>query len=320
MDEVKVIKKRGRKPKDKPDVSTKVIEDYVNANMILHVPLYDSAAENFGSGTPNSVMEADHGDLSNEALVPFDKNMMYMIEFNKEPNAVATAKAATAACENFPNFSSTNRKLYDTNNFFGEGGHVAEAAKSDCVCFWDTEHFHTIPIGLPYKIVRNTDFCESHETKQFKYKYMVYGYFCSFSCAASYNFSLKDSQMSQRFVLLNNLYEDVFNNCNTINLSPPREMLRKFGGTLTIQEFRSRCTQAIQYQNIIPPLMSLRCQIEEFYGNLQKKGENSVITLDDERVTRAQNNIEKLRLKRSTSVHNSKNNIESRMGIKIVNN
>jgi hypothetical protein len=314
MEDVKIIKKRGRKPKDKPDVSTKVIEDFVNANMILHVPLYDSASENIASEANVEMIESEVG---RDSLAPFDKNMMYMIEFSKDSHSNPAARVATAA-DNFPNFSTTNRKLYDTNNFFQDSGSLSESVKSDCVCFWDTEPFSSIAIGLPYKIVRNNDFCEGNEGKQFKYKYLVYGYFCSFPCAASYNFSLKDSQMSQRFVLLNNLYEDVFSSTAAINLAPPREMHKKFGGSLSTADFRSRSGQSIQYQNIIPPLMSLRCQIEEFYGNLQKKAENSVITLDDERVTRAQNNIEKLRLKRSTSVHNSKNNIESRMGIKIV--
>jgi hypothetical protein len=313
MNEVKVIKKRGRKPKDKTDVSTKVIEDYVNANMILHIPLYDSINENTQSEV-NSEMLSDA--IQDDSLAPFDKNMMYMIEFNKEYNT------ETNKYMNYNmSFCSTTRKLYDTNNFFIENGNVQENVKSECVCFWDTEHFNTIPIGLPYKIVKNNDEnMDMMDCKNFKYKYLVYGYFCGFSCAAAYNFSLKDSQMNQRFVLLNNLYEDVFNNQNTINIAPPREMLKKFGGSLSISEFRSRTTQSIQYQNIIPPLMSLRCQIEEFYGNLYKKNETTVITLDDERVNRAQNNIEKLRLKRNSGIHNSKNNIENRMGIRILNN
>lgn len=321
-EEIKVIKKRGRKPKDKPDVSTKVIEDYVNQNMILHIPLYDSVAENNIHEKDNEMVDSD---INNDSLIPFDKNMMYMIEFNKD-NISESSKPNyhNFTSSNSSNFTSTTRKLYDTNQFFSENGTLSENVKSDCVCFWDTDYFNTIPIGLPYKIIKNNDFCDERcDQKQFRYKYLVYGYFCSFSCAASFNFSLKDSQMNHRFILLNNLYEDVFNNQNnphaTINLAPPREMLKKFGGSLTIQEFRNKSNQSIQYQNIIPPLMSLRCQIEEFYGNLFKKNETSVITLDDERVNRAQTNIEKLRLKRNTSIHNSKNNIENRMGIKIIN-
>lgn len=317
MEEVKVIKKRGRKPKDKPDVSTKVIEDYVNANMILHVPLHDSindmSTQEMNSEMMNTENNADY-------LAPFDKNMMYMIEFNKDNTTNEINKFANSNLS----FSSTTRKLYDTNHFFMDNGAVPENVKSECVCFWDTEYFHSIPIGLPYKIIKNTnEMCDSmcnFDNKQFKYKYMVYGYFCSFPCAAAYNYSLKDSQVNQRFTLLNNLYEDVFNIQNTINLAPPREMLKKFGGTLNITEYRNKCNQNVQYQNIIPPLMSLRCQIEEFYGNMYKKTENTVITLDDERVNRAQSNLEKLRLKRNSSVHNSKNNIENRMGIKIINN
>lgn len=320
MDEVKIVKKRGRKPKDKPDVSTKVIEDYVNTNMVLHVPLYDSISDNEAIQKEiDNALESDcHGDMNQQNLIPFDKNMMYMIEFNKDMDIPMSSMNSNANKYINSNVINHTRKLYDTNLFFNDNGLPIENCKSNCVCFWDTEPFHSVPIGLPYKIIKNSDMhqCE----KQFKYKYLVYGYFCSFNCAAAYNFSLKDSQVLQRFSLLNNLYEDVYNNSNTIQLAPPREMHKKFGGPFTTLEFRMKSNQSVQYQNIVPPLMSMRCQIEEFYGNMYKKPEQSIITLDDDRIIKAQSNIEKLKLKRSSSIHNNKNNIEKRMGIKILNN
>lgn len=293
---VKIVKKRGRKPKDKQEVSTKVIEEYVNTNMVLHIPLYDS-------------IQAEQ-EIVDDSLIPFDKNMMYMIEFNKD-NINETSVPLNNPMQNY---QSNTRKLYEINNMFDDS-----LKENDYCCFWCTEKFSSMAIGLPYKLLKNTN---KNSEFQYKYKYMVYGYFCSFGCCASYNFSLKDSMMNERFTLLNNLHEDIFGNINPIVLAPPREMLKKFGGYLTIDEFRNRSNSQIQYQLLIPPLMSMRCQIEEFYGNLYKKNDvstSSVIHLDDERINRAQTNIEKLKLKRSTSIHNSKNNIENRMGIKIIN-
>lgn len=306
MEDVKVVKKRGRKPKDKQTVSTQSIEEFVNTNMVLHIPLYDSTDKKIDN---HSVCFQDE-NAPDEYLMPFDKNIMYMIEFNKE-----STEMNNYVNSNF-SYTNTYRKVHDTNNFFDDNGCCSHQTKSDCVCFWCTEYFDTIPIGLPYKIVKNTD---SNSESKFKYKYMVYGYFCGFGCMASYNFSLGDSQMNFRFNLINNLYEDVYNTIEPIVLAPPREMLKKFGGPYTIEQFRQMSRTNVQYQVIIPPIMSMKCQIEEFYGNINKKADTSVIQLDNERVNRAQNNIDKLRLKRNSSIHNSKNNIENRMGIKIIN-
>lgn len=305
-DDVKVVKKRGRKPKDKPETSTKGIEEYVNANMVLHIPLNDAIFD-----------DGDAADGGDACLVPFDKNMRYAIEFSKDSateryatsvGAGTGAGVGTATGVSGVGVHNT-RRSYDTNQFFMHGS--TPEPFQHC-CFWCTESFSSSAIGLPYNVVRNDD----PNSQTFKYKYLVYGYFCGFGCAAAYNYAQKDSRVNDRFTLLSNMREDVYGTVAPIVFAPPREMLRKFGGPLTIDEFRQRCQTQVQYQVIVPPLMSMRCQIEEFYGSLYKKADTPAIHLDDERVMRAQNNIEKLKLRRTTPAH-TKNNIESSMGIRI---
>ena len=92
-------------------------------------------------------------------------------------------------------------------------------------CLWCCHKFDNIPISLP----------ESYTDNIFK----VSGFFCSFNCAASYNFSLNDTKIWNRYSLLNLLYKKI-NNCTFVKipLAPSREVLKHFGGYMDIEEYR----------------------------------------------------------------------------------
>jgi hypothetical protein len=295
MGDVQIIKKRGRKPKEKNDTPTQHIEDYVNTNMILHIPSYDTMDESIKNDDTNSTNQ----------LEPFDKNMIYVMELNDQKND------NIISMKNQHHHMNT-RKIHEINNFFNtEHTHNTNQAR---VCFWCTEPFQSIPIGLPFRVIHD----RSSDSSDIKF--CVYGYFCSFGCAGSYNFSLGDSQMNERFVMLNRLHDMIYNQSpvyKPLCLAPPRETLIKFGGFLTIEEFRKKSQNDVQYNIIIPPLMSLRCQIEEFYGQMNRKETNNSVYLDEERVNKAQYNMDKLKLKRSSALYNNNNNIENHMGIVI---
>ena len=63
----------------------------------------------------------------------------------------------------------------------------------------------------------------------------MFGNFCSCECAAAYNFdNLKTYEAFERYSMLNYLYSEK----SKIKLAAPRLALKKFGGQLSIEEFR----------------------------------------------------------------------------------
>lgn len=125
-------------------------------------------------------------------------------------------------------------------------------SKTDICCWWCCHNFNTIPISLPYKY--NCD------------KFHCYGVFCSFNCAAAYNFNNDDHNSYERYMLLNLLYQKITNKKMPvkINLSPPKELLKSFGGYLSIDEYRkNNITNEKSYKLIMPPIISITPQVEE---------------------------------------------------------
>ena len=156
--------------------------------------------------------------------------------------------------------------------------------KTDIHCWWCCHGFESCPIGLPYK----------YEDQKFH----IYGVFCSFNCACSYNFNDNDIKIWERFSLLNLLYKKVFK-CSGINnkvkMAPPRQVLKKFGGYLSIEEFRKNCQNNDKsFKILMPPVISIIPQIEESntIGNFDKS-----IPIDSNKIKKADLNLKLRRLK-----------------------
>jgi hypothetical protein len=127
--------------------------------------------------------------------------------------------------------------------------------KTDVCCYWDTEQFDNQPVGLPEKKVGDTFF--------------VKHCFCGYSCMASYNFSLNDDKMWERYALINLMYKKQYNlNQNIkVELAPPREALSKFGGKYSIVDFRELCKQkSIKVMSF--PIISIQTYLEEMNNQL----------------------------------------------------
>jgi len=106
--------------------------------------------------------------------------------------------------------------------------HTNDLNISKTDCFWCTYSYDNHPVHIPK--------CKINDT------YQVYGSFCCPECAAAYLFKekLDDSTLFERYYLLNYIYGSVYNYTkNFIPAPPPHYLLSKFGGTLSIQEYRS---------------------------------------------------------------------------------
>jgi hypothetical protein len=95
-------------------------------------------------------------------------------------------------------------------------------------CFWCTCGYETQPIHIPRAFVNKS--------------YQVYGSFCSPECAAGYLMDerIDSSVRFERYHMLNHVYGNANGVYQNVKPAPnPRYLLDKFGGNLTIQEYRS---------------------------------------------------------------------------------
>ena len=159
--------------------------------------------------------------------------------------------------------------------------------KTDIACWWCTCNFNTPPCFIPEKVVDNT--------------YYVFGCFCSFNCAASYNVSIDDYKVWDRYSLIKKLYNTIYENNKDILVAPPRESLKKFGGPLSIEEFR-RNHEVVKkkYRMIMPPMVSIVPFIEESYVDNSKFKKLKIMNGEDDYV-----------LKRSKPLPNTKNTLQN---------
>lgn len=124
------------------------------------------------------------------------------------------------------------------------------ADKTDICCWYDSEKFDNIPFHIVDKYTNDT--------------YYVFGCFCSVECALAYNLALGDSRTNIRNALTRSLCYKIFGENIQINIAWKKELLKKFGGPMTIDEFRNKsllCKKDIKMN--IPPLMPMIAVIEE---------------------------------------------------------
>ena len=169
-------------------------------------------------------------------------------------------------------------------------------------CLWCCHSFENTPFGIPIK--KQGD------------KYQMFGNFCSAECAASYIFEmsfLNDCEKAESYSLLNLLYNE--KGMDGIKFAPPKLCLKRFGGRLSIENYRNNLrSQNKSYKVIIPPLTSIIPNIEETNISKSLSNMNSSI-LNDSIVSRTG---ELLRLKRVKPLPDSNNTLEACMNLKLL--
>ena len=169
-------------------------------------------------------------------------------------------------------------------------------------CWWCCHPFDTTPFVLPLRYMLEA--------------YHVTGCFCSPECAAAYNFeAFADKEdVFEHYSLLNTLYRRVYDkNQVPIKFAPPRQSLTIFGGPMPIEKFRGTCHNYHRDCNLVmPPMVSVIPQVEEVMVNYVSTKSSLFIPLDEERVSKAD---EDLRLRRNKNTKEKKNTLESCMNL-----
>ena len=349
----KIPKKRGRKPKDKygiVPISISNTYETENDNLILHLPISSNIINNkydiqdilleyipeiteptgYNGGKLDECYEKFNIQCIDSSPYP-DKdksvpnkivNDILDLEIKQIPAITTTENIETtvtpkklSSSQNIRELKIKRREEFETYKIDNSLHHTLvqfyEANKTkqlpsstNIVCFWCTESFNCKPVGLPFKYENNI--------------FYVDGCFCSPECAAAYNFDISNStEIWDRYSLLNLLYIKILGNKKiNIKLAPPRRTLKKFGGILSIEEFRKfNDNYYKQYDIIYPPMISVLPDIEKIDINKDLKKKYDYIPVDKDRIKKVSDN---LILVRKKPINKYVNTLENCMSLRYV--
>jgi len=122
--------------------------------------------------------------------------------------------------------------------------------RTDFFCFWCCHPFDSVPCVIPADIKEGI--------------WNVYGNFCSPECSVAYLFTerLDNNVQWERYAMLNSLYskdaEIVAGSSTGVRSAPKREVLRIFGGSMDIREFRAIIHEKkLRIDVLTPPMVSI---------------------------------------------------------------
>lgn len=246
--------------------------------------------------------------LNNQAELNNKDKLNSQIRLDSQDSLNTSTKLNVDVMEKFENITSkyNNISLYEKNKVlpilleYSETNKTKEWPNSvSAWCFWCCESFDSIPVGVPIKKLNNT--------------FYMYGNFCSPECSAAYIFDNKKymNDCWEKYSMLNMIY----GNSEPIKVAPSKICLKKFGGRLTITEFRNICTKLNKsYKVLLPPMVSVLPMIEEI--NLNDDNNNiDMFLLNKEQINKAN---EEYRLRRNKPLPDSKNTLESCMNLKVL--
>jgi len=280
---IKVLKKRGRKPKNKTINVIQPLDESIESEkevIIAYLPINLTDVENKESID-------DVNDIfikpNIQPTIPICENTSIDIFLKEKMNMLSLS-------EESDNFTPNGIYINKINI------HNIEYTQ-DTKCWWCKNLFNTPRQILPETYLNGI--------------FYGFGNFCSFNCKKAYNIDLNDVNVWKRESLINLEYYLTFNIYKEITPAPSWLTLKEFGGFLSIIEFRKKFdTISSEYILLQPPLISRQMQIEESY----KKTNNSTTTL---------NKLDKLfdinssySLKRTKPIETSQLNLEKTMGLK----
>lgn len=290
-----VLKKRGRKPKNKI-IENKDKELSVNSEedqIIVHLPISLDDIVNISNEENNSDSN-DKFFIKQEDVNKYDEKHVNKQLKNKQINIEINEEQMLKQINQ--KIQETEKDLYRNINNVNKVNVYNIKFKPESKCLWCKNSFTTIPsVELPEDYFNNTFFC--------------IGNFCSWNCAKTYNIDLNDSSTWKRESLLNLMYYKTYGEFKEITPAPSWLLLEEFGGNLKIDEFRNLFIfNNKDYLLLHPPLITRQLQIEESYkkSNNQNMASNKLENIYDGELV----------LKRNKPIELNSLNLEKTMGLK----
>ena len=177
--------------------------------------------------------------------------------------------------------NSENIKKQDIDGFNNEyiNESICENNGISEVCWNCCHSFHDTVYGIPLKHVNGI--------------FYIYGYFCSLECAARYVCEkFKEDNKLWEIISLINLYNNKINgDFSPINIAPDKLVLRKFGGSLTIDEYRLNFKKMVEYNITIPPIIPIIHNSEKIEMNTNNNLNHNLKLYRKNKLTQGGNNI-----------------------------
>lgn len=204
-----------------------------------------------------TINDIDNDSNSGSSLYESDNLFVYELKkkIKEQENTIKNLEKELTGYKDILDDSSNglnNRKVSRMNiNFINSSnGQQIISEKTPIACWYCSHNFDSTPCFIPEKFYDD--------------KYYVFGCFCTYNCAATYNLKMDDSGMWYRYSLLKKLYNTLYQNTAEIPLSPPREIFEKFGGPLKYDDYRKNSIKCHkEFRFIMPPMTSIVPLIEE---------------------------------------------------------
>lgn len=259
-----IVKKRGR-PRKNANLNVKTIvnicsdsESEKDEDIILHlqIPVSDSEKDketeketkqeesknstnpitiNDFLLTPRKKEQIENNNQNNDTetyYVNMDKNRL-LKELKKRNDIIKKLESKINELTSSEKYSSNNYlnlpiKRNKVDIIHNDTPSLSNTTKTDIACWYCTHNFDTAPLFIVDR--------QNEITKQ----YYVFGCFCSDACALSYNNNMDDFKSRARNCLTIKLFTELFGPDYEPCYAPQKEVLKKFGGVFTIEEFRNR--------------------------------------------------------------------------------
>jgi hypothetical protein len=284
-------KKRGRKPKGKILNYNNIVNSESDEDPIItHLPikledLNDINTEIKQSGVfINSEPKKSHVKKGKKIKQCTDINDLTNKDMIR--NRILGLEKKLAELE-LNGVSKTKIHVVDLNKFKNN---------KDISCWWCKHNFDSCGVCLP--------------EKYYDGKYYVKGHFCSYNCALAYNLDLADDKSWCRTSLLHKMYSETFTSNKVIKPSDCWLILKKFGGKVSIEDYRKQfLIKTKEYTFLEPPFISRMSYIVETLEetNNEAVSVNKVVKMFEK---------DNLVLKRSKPLKTSIYSLESTMGLK----
>lgn len=273
-------KRRGRPKKTQmisPNPKIKIPlndnDSYEEDEIILHLPISRDDIKSLGlsscveESTEKNALSDSEDESSSEKDAksndPSFKQLGLIIKKLKEENDELKRFLTDITPMYF-----TDVKIYPVDlELFDMQNNLLVPKKTNICCWWCTYQFDWLPTFLPEKYSDG--------------KFYVTGCFCSFNCKAAYNLNLNDSKVWERYSLIKQLYyminKDKIKSISDIeiNIAGPRELLEKFGGPMTINEFRKNSKiLGREYHKLLPPFLPMSMGFKEYTNSKLSKSVN----------------------------------------------
>lgn len=185
----------------------------------------------------------------------------------------------------------------------GDGGDWPTS--TDMWCWHCCHPFDTQPLPMP---IRHDDARDV---------FHVMGTFCSWACMKAHNLESASYTKSIIANYITLFYKRCTKRLQGIRSAPPRQALKVFGGTMSIEEFRAASDKPVEFA-LLPPRMIVHHHVIQETSTVRPQHKQpgarqdlgAVITFDD-----VSTKNETLRLKRPKPLQNNRNLLERTMGI-----